>query len=195
MTSPSHDDLVRCWGDYAVDPLMARYHDEEWGVPLHDDRRIFEFLLLEGFQAGLSWRTILHKREAFRAAFHDFDPERIARYTDDDLQRLLNDAGIVRNRLKIQAAVTNARRFLEIQKEFGTFDRYIWGFTDNRTLRNPQGIRSFDEVPATSPESDALSKDLKARGFKFVGSTICYAHMQATGMVNDHNDACWRVTG
>jgi DNA-3-methyladenine glycosylase I len=174
---------------------MARYHDEEWGVPLHDDRRIFEFLLLEGFQAGLSWRTILHKREAFRAAFHDFDPERIARYIDDDLRRLLNDAGIVRNRLKIHAAVTNAQRFLDVQKEFGTFDRYIWGFTDNRTLRNPQGIRSFDEVPATSPESDALSKDLKARGFKFVGSTICYAHMQATGMVNDHNDACWRVTG
>lgn len=188
----SADGRVSCWGS-DDDPLMLRYHDEEWGVPLHDERKLFEFLILEGFQAGLSWRTILHKREAFRNAFSDFDPERVARYGDEDTQRLLADAGIVRNRLKVAAAITNAQRFLDTQKEFGSFDRYIWQFTDYQTLRTPKSIKSWEDIPATSPESDAMSKDLKARGFKFVGSTICYAHMQATGMVNDHLDACWRM--
>ena len=173
---------------------MVAYHDTEWGVPLHDDAKLFEFLILEGFQAGLSWSTILNKREAFRRAFSDFDAEAVAAYGDEDAQRLLGDAGIVRNRLKILAATTNANRFLEIRKEFGTFDRYIWQFTGYKTLRSKTPILSWSDVPATSKESDAMSKNLKARGFKFVGSTICYAHMQATGMVNDHHDACFRAS-
>jgi DNA-3-methyladenine glycosylase I len=189
--TPAADGRIRCWADVSADPLMVRYHDEEWGVPLHDDRKLFEFLVLEGFQAGLSWRTILHKREAFRRAFDGFDPERVARYGDADVQRLLADPSIVRNRLKVLSAVVNAQRFLDVQKEFGAFDRYIWRFTDYKTLRNPDGVKSLQDIPATSPESDAMSKDLRKRGFKFVGSTICYAHMQATGMVNDHLDACW----
>ena len=172
---------------------MLRYHDEEWGVPLHEDQKLFEFLILEGFQAGLSWRTILNKREAFRAAFDGFDPKKVSRYGDTETARLLADAGIVRNRQKVTAAITNAKLFLDVQREFGTFDQYIWQFTDHKTLRNPDGIKSWEDVPATTPESDAMSKDLRERGFKFVGSTICYAHMQATGMVNDHRDSCFRA--
>jgi len=179
----------RCWpaGD---DPLMDRYHDEEWGVPAHDDRRHFEYLILDGFQAGLSWRTILHKRENFRKAFSRFDPRRVARYGARDVKRLLNDAGIVRNRLKVAGAVRNARAFLEIQKEFGTFDRYIWRFTGGRTLRPLR--RSLSDLPARTEESDAMSLDLKKRGCTFVGSTICYAYMQAAGLVNDHLAGCPR---
>jgi len=178
----------RCWGD--GDELMAAYHDLEWGVPLHDDAKIFEFLILEGMQAGLSWRTVLYKRENFRRAFHGFDVARVARYGERDLKRLLADAGIIRNRLKIQGAVNNARRFLEVQKEFGTFDRYIWGFVDGKPIRNR--LRSFRGMPARTPLSDLISGDLKARGFQFVGSTVIYAHMQATGLVNDHLVHCFR---
>jgi DNA-3-methyladenine glycosylase I len=177
-----------CWGD--VDELMAAYHDQEWGVPLHDENKIFEFLILEGMQAGLSWRTILYKRENFRRAFHGFDPARAARFGDRDIRRLLADAGIIRNRLKILAAVNNARRFLEVQKEFGTFDRYIWKFTGGKPIQSR--LRSFKEMPARTPLSDMISLDLKERGFKFVGSTVIYAHMQATGMVNDHLVHCFR---
>ncbi|OGD40434.1 MAG: DNA-3-methyladenine glycosylase [Candidatus Aminicenantes bacterium RBG_19FT_COMBO_58_17] len=178
----------RCWGD--GDELMAAYHDLEWGVPLHDDAKIFEFLVLEGMQAGLSWRTVLYKRENFRRAFHGFDAARVARYGERDLKRLLADAGIIRNRLKIQGAINNARRFLEVQKEFGTFDRYIWGFVDGKPIRNR--LRSFLDMPASTPLSDLISGDLKARGFKFVGSTVIYAHIQATGLVNDHLVRCYR---
>ncbi len=187
------DALPRCWPDVDSNPLMLQYHDEEWGVPLHDDHKLFEFLILEGFQAGLSWRTILNKREAFRAAFDGFDPKRVSRYGDAETARLLTDVGIVRNRRKVVAAITNAKLFLDVQHEFGTFDRYIWQFTNHQTLRKPDGIKSWEDVPATTPESDAMSKDLRKRGFKFVGSTICYAHMQATGMVNDHRDGCFRA--
>jgi DNA-3-methyladenine glycosylase I len=178
----------RCWGD--GDELMAAYHDLEWGVPLHDDAKIFEFLILEGMQAGLSWRIVLNKRENFRKAFHGFDPARVARYGERDLARLLADAGIIRNRLKIQGAINNARRFLEVQKEFRTFDRYIWGFVDGKPIRNR--LRSFRDMPAHTPLSDLISGDLKTRGFKFVGSTVIYAHMQATGLVNDHLVRCYR---
>jgi len=178
----------RCWGD--GDELMAAYHDLEWGVPLHDDAKIFEFLILEGMQAGLSWRTILYKRENFRKAFHGFDAIRVARYGERDLKRLLADAGIIRNRLKIKAAVNNARRFLEVQKEFGTFNRYIWEFVAGKPVRNR--LRSFKEMPACTPLSDRVAADLKARGFQFVGSTVIYAHMQATGLVNDHLAHCFR---
>jgi len=178
---------VRCWGG---NPAMTAYHDKEWGAPLHDDRKIFEFLVLEGMQAGLSWRTILDKRENFRRAFHGFDPVRIARYTDRDVRRLLGDAGIIKNRLKILAAVNNAKRFLEVQKEFGSFDRYIWGFVGGRPVASR--LTSFSKMPARTPLSDRISRDLQARGFKFVGSTIVYSHMQATGMVNDHLVTCFR---
>ena len=181
---------IRCFGD-STDPLMARYHDEEWGVPLHDDRSLFEFLVLDGFQAGLSWRTILHKRENFRNAFDNFDASKIASYTDEDQQRLLCDAGIVRNRLKVATTIANAQGVLAIQKEFGSFDRYIWQFTGDKTLGRPESI-VMSSIPAFTKESDAMSKDLKARGFRFVGSTICYAFMQAAGMVNDHIDDCIR---
>ena len=160
-------------------------------MPVHDDRKIFEMLVLEGFQAGLSWLTILRKRDNFRKAFKNFDARTVARFGRDDVSRLLKDVGIVRNRLKIAGAITNARRFLEVQIEFGTFNRYIWRFTGNRTLRNPDGVTP-KTIRATSRESDVLSKDLKQRGFKFVGSTVCYAHMQATGMVNDHLVGCFR---
>jgi DNA-3-methyladenine glycosylase I len=179
----------RCWpgGD---DPLMDRYHDEEWGVPAHDDRRHFEYLILDAFQAGLSWRTVLHKRENFSRAFSRFDPGRVARYTARDVRRLLGDAGIIRNRLKIQGAVRNARAFLDVQKEFGRFDRYIWTFTRGRTIRNRW--KTVKQVPARTAESDAMSADLKKRGFTFVGSTICYAYMQAAGLVNDHLLGCPR---
>ncbi|MGH7208392.1 MAG: DNA-3-methyladenine glycosylase I [Nitrospiraceae bacterium] len=180
----------RCWW-CGEDPLYCAYHDKEWGVPVHDDRKIFEMLILEGFQAGLSWITILRKRDNFRTAFKNFDARKVARFGKADVRRLLRDAGIIRNRLKIAGAVTNARRFLEAQKEFGSFDRYIWRFTENRTLRNPNGVTP-KTIRATSPESDALSRDLKQRGFKFVGSTVCYAHMQATGMVDDHVKGCFK---
>ena len=172
------------------DPLMIAYHDTEWGVPLHDDRRLFEYLLLDGAQAGLSWKTILHKRETYRRAFDDFDPHRVARYGQARIARLLADAGIVRNRLKIEAAVANARAFLEVAAEHGSFDRYLWGFVDGRPVRNRFG--SLAEIPATSPLSDLVSRDLKRRGFRFVGSTIVYAFLQAAGVVNDHLVGCPR---
>ncbi len=180
---------ARCpWG--ASDPLYLAYHDEEWGVPLHEERRLFEMLVLEGAQAGLSWLTILKRRDAYRRAFDRFDPRKVARYDDDAIARLLADDGIIRNRLKVRAAVTNARAFLDVQGEFGSFDAYIWRFVDGRPIQN--AWTTLAEVPARTALSDALSKDLKARGFSFVGSTICYAHMQATGMVNDHVVSCFR---
>lgn len=172
------------------DPLMIGYHDTEWGSPLHDDRKLFEFLVLEGMQAGLSWSTILRKRENFRLAFKGFDPAVVARFNARDIKRLLGDAGIIRNRLKIEAAIANARAFLAVQEEFGSFDRYSWEFVGGKPIKNR--FHSLSEIPATSPESDRFSKDLKRRGFKFVGSTIVYAHMQATGMVNDHLVTCFR---
>jgi DNA-3-methyladenine glycosylase I len=181
--------LSRCWGD-GEDQRMTAYHDKEWGNPLHNDRKIFEFLVLEGMQAGLSWRTILYKRDNFRKAFHNFDPVKVARYTARDVRRLLADAGIIRNRLKILAAVNNAQRFLEIRKEFGSFDRYIWGFVDGKPVVNR--LKSFSGMPARTELSDRVSEDLKARGFKFVGSTIVYSHLQATGVVNDHLVTCFR---
>ena len=167
-----------------------RYHDEEWGVPVYDDRTQFEVLLLEGAQAGLSWSTILNKREGYRKAFADFDPVKVARFTDKRIEKLLQDPSIVRNRLKVQSAVTNAKAFLKVQKEFGSFSEYIWEFVGGEPKQNK--FRKDSDVPATSAESDELSKDLKKRGFKFVGSTIVYAHMQATGMVNDHVATCFR---
>jgi DNA-3-methyladenine glycosylase I len=179
----------RCWGDGLSD-LMRDYHDREWGTPLHDDRKIFEFLVLEGMQAGLSWTLILNKRENFRRAFKGFDPEKVARFGARDVERLLADEGIVRNRLKIMGAVNNAKRFLEVRKEFGTFDRYIWGFVGGKPVRT--GLKSFKEMPARTELSDRISTDLKTRGFKFVGSTVVYSHMQATGMVNDHLVTCFR---
>ena len=172
------------------DPLMIEYHDTEWGVPLHDDRKLYEFLVLEGMQAGLSWSTVLRKRENFRAAFRGFDPAVVAKFGPRDIERLLSNPGIIRNRLKVEAAVANAARFLEVQREFGSFDRYIWDFLGGRPLKHR--YRSISAVPATSPESDRISRDMKQRGFKFVGSTIVYAHMQATGMVNDHLVSCFR---
>ncbi|NMC68763.1 MAG: DNA-3-methyladenine glycosylase I [Myxococcales bacterium] len=171
-------------------PFYVRYHDEEWGVPLHDDRKLFEFLVLEGAQAGLSWATILRKREAYRRAFDRFDPRRVARYGPREVRRLLGDAGIVRNRRKIESAIDNARAFLRVQEEFGSFDAYIWRFVDGRPIRNRW--RTPDQVPARTPLSDAISRDLRQRGFRFVGSTIVYAHLQATGMVNDHLVGCFR---
>ena len=172
------------------DALYRQYHDTEWGVPLHDDRRLFEFLILEGAQAGLSWITILRKRENYRAAFDNFDPVHIARYDAGKIASLLQNPGIVRNRLKVAAAVINAQKFLDVQEEFGSFDAFIWRFVDGAPKQNKW--RSLADIPASTPESDALSKELKQRGFKFVGSTICYAHMQATGMVNDHTVDCFR---
>jgi DNA-3-methyladenine glycosylase I len=172
------------------DPLYCAYHDEEWGVPLHDDRALFEFLILEGAQAGLSWITILRKRENYRAAFDNFDPARIARYGADKIESLLQDPGIVRNRLKVEAAVNNARKFLDVQEKYGSFDAFIWQFVGGKPRQNRW--RGLAEIPASTPESDAMSKELKRRGFKFAGSTICYAHMQATGMVNDHTVDCFR---
>jgi len=169
---------------------MIRYHDEEWGVPIHDDRKIFEFLLLDAFQAGLSWKTILYKRENFRKAFDNFNVRKIAKYGEADFTRLMSDAGIIRNKAKINGTIRNAQCFLEVQKEFGTFDNYIWRFTGGRTINN--GLKILNEMQAFSKESDAMSRDLKARGFKFVGSTICYAFMQAAGMVNDHLVTCRR---
>jgi DNA-3-methyladenine glycosylase I len=175
---------------WANGELSIRYHDEEWGVPVHHDGTLFEFLILEGAQAGLSWNTILNKRDNYRKAFDGFDPERVARYDRRRLDRLLRDPGIVRNRLKIASAVGNAKAFLNVQKEFGSFDRYIWRFVSGKPQVN--ALRSLKQVPARTPASDAMSKDLKTRGFNFVGSTICYAFMQAVGMVNDHVIDCFR---
>lgn len=172
------------------DELMQRYHDEEWGVPVHDDQKIFEFMVLDAFQAGLSWKTILHKRDNFRKAFAGFDVKKVSKFTDVHLEQLMQDAGIIRNRLKIKATITNAQKFLEVQKEFGSFDKYIWQFVGHKTIVNRRENNS--QVPAKTKESDAMSKDLQARGFKFVGSTICYAFMQAAGMVNDHMISCTR---
>jgi DNA-3-methyladenine glycosylase I len=172
------------------DALMIAYHDDEWGYPVHDDRKLFEYLVLDAFQAGLSWRTILHKRENFRKAFRDFDPKKIAKFTNRDFERLMNDEGIIRNRLKIQASITNAQRFLDVQKEFGTFDKFIWQFTGGKTVHN--GHRTIRTIPAKTALSDEMSKELIRRGFKFVGSTICYSFMQAAGMVNDHTVDCFR---
>lgn len=187
------DSKPRCF--WALkDPLMADYHDHEWGDPVHDDQKLFEYLVLDAFQAGLSWRTILYKRENFRNAFDQFDPHKIARYTDQEKQLLLSNAGIVRNRLKIDAAISNARNFISIQQEYGSFDKYIWQFTNYITLRNPNGV-SEETMPTSSGESDAMSKDLKKRGFKFVGTTICYAFMQAIGMVDDHVVGCFKYKG
>ncbi len=180
--------MNRC--EWAGNELSIRYHDEEWGVPVHDDRVLFEFLLLEGAQAGLSWDTILKKRENYRVAFDGFDPNKIARYNKRKITRLLSDPGIVRNRLKIDSAVRNARAFLEVQEEFGGFDEYVWRFVYGHPIRN--AWRRLADVPAATQESDTMSKDLKLRGFNFVGSTICYAFMQAVGMVNDHVVGCFR---
>ncbi|MEB4592239.1 DNA-3-methyladenine glycosylase I [Candidatus Thiothrix sp. Deng01] len=187
-----HHDHAPCrcaWVDLGKPDYVA-YHDEEWGVPVHDDRKLFEFLLLESAQAGLSWYTILRKRGGYRQAFDNFDPEKVARYDDAKAQELLANPGIIRNRLKILAAISNAQHFLDIQQEFGSFDAYIWRFVEGEPIVN--AFRQLSECPATSKESDALSKDLKKRGFKFMGSTVCYAHMQATGMVNDHLLDCFR---
>jgi DNA-3-methyladenine glycosylase I len=174
---------------------MDEYHDSEWGLPCHDDRRHFEYLVLDAFQAGLSWRCVLHKRPAFRKAFADFDVERVARFGARDVRRLLRDVGIIRNRQKIEAAIRNASAFLALQKEFGTFDRHIWSFTGGKTLRNRW--TTLSQIPAKTAQSDAMSADLRSRGFGFVGSTICYAYMQAAGMVNDHLVGCprWRAVG
>lgn len=179
----------RC-GWVETDPLMIRYHDTEWGVPVHEDDKWFEFLLLDGFQAGLSWRTVLHKREAFRTVFHDFQPERIARMTEDELLAARANPAIIRNRLKIEASVKNARAFLALQETYGSFDDWIWRFTDGRTIQNQW--KTMDAVPATTPLSDTVSKALKKAGFSFVGSTICYAFLQAAGVVNDHLVDCFR---
>jgi DNA-3-methyladenine glycosylase I len=169
---------------------MIEYHDKEWGVPVHDDKTLFEFLVLEGAQAGLSWETVLNKRENYRKAFHDFEPARIARYDKKDVQRLLGDSGIIRNRLKIQATIANAKQSLVASKEFGSFDNYIWRFVGGKPIRHK--FNSLGQIPATTTESDAMSKDLRQRGFRFVGPTICYAFMQAVGMVNDHTTNCFR---
>jgi DNA-3-methyladenine glycosylase I len=182
----------RCAWAASGNDLYIEYHDREWGVPVHDDRTHFEFLILEGAQAGLSWSTILNKREAYRKAFDGFDPGKVARFSEKRVAKLLANPGIVRNRLKVQAAVTNARAFLEVQKEFGSFDEYVWPFVGGRPIVHRR--KNIKDVPATSRESDALSLDLKKRGFKFVGSTILYAHMQAVGMVNDHEVGCFRYT-
>ena len=176
----------RCF--WATTPLSIAYHDKEWGVPVHDDTRLFEFLILEGAQAGLSWETILRKRDNYRAAFDGFNPAKVVKYDERKIAALMNDAGIIRNRLKINAAVTNAKAFLAVKKEFGSFDAYVWQFVNGKPLRRKRG----QPIVATTPQSDALSKDLLKRGFKFVGSTICYSFMQAVGLVNDHDSECFR---
>ena len=179
----------RCeWGNQSV--LYQQYHDEEWGVPLHDDTRLFKFLILEGAQAGLSWETILKKREGYREAFDQFDTEKIAKYSDDKIESLLQNPNIIRNRLKVKSAVLNAQLFLEVQKEYGSFDTYIWQFTGGKTIQNR--FKKISQLPANTLESDAMSRNLKKRGFKFIGTTICYAFMQATGMANDHVVSCFR---
>jgi DNA-3-methyladenine glycosylase I len=182
-------EIIRCpW--CGTDPLYMKYHDEEWGSPLHDDRQLFEFLVLEGFQAGLSWRTILYKRDNFRIAFDNFDAEKIVRYNQKKIDKLMNDAGIIRNKLKIAATITNAKSYLNMMDKHGSFNDYLWQFTEGRVKKN--NWESLKQIPAKTKESDAMSKQLIEDGFKFVGSTICYAHMQATGMVNDHLTGCHR---
>jgi len=181
-------ETIRC-GWCEKDDLYRKYHDEEWGRPVYDDKTIFEFLILESFQAGLSWYTILSKRDHFRKAFDDFNYKKIAEYDDEKIEELMNNSGIVRNRLKILASVTNAQRFQEVQREFGSFSKYIWGFVGGKPINNHP--KTLSDVPAVTDISDSLSKDLKKRGFKFMGSTVVYAHMQATGMVNDHVDSCF----
>jgi len=188
MTPTPSKPPIRC--PWATNDLSIRYHDEEWGLPTHDDTVLFEFLILEGAQAGLSWDTILKKRGNYRAAFDHFDPKKIARYDRRKIQSLMNDAGIIRNRMKIASAIQNAKAFLQVQDEFGSFDTYIWQFTGGSPIVNSR--RSMKQVPARTPESDTMSKDLKKRGFSFVGTTICYAFMQAVGMVNDHLIGCFR---
>ncbi|MEO8514084.1 MAG: DNA-3-methyladenine glycosylase I [Ignavibacteria bacterium] len=182
-------EIIRC-GWSGSDPLYIKYHDEEWGVPVLDDKKLFEFLILEGFQAGLSWRTILYKRENFKKAFDNFDAEKIVRYKDKKVQELLNDAGIIRNRLKIASTISNARAYLDIIDKTGSFSDYLWQFTSGKVIKNER--KTLKDIPAKTKESDAMSKQLLKDGFKFVGSTICYAHMQATGMVNDHLVDCFR---
>lgn len=184
-------EIIRCaWCE--KDDLYRNYHDKEWGKPIYDDETIFEFLILESFQAGLSWYTILAKRENFRVAFDDFDYQKIAQYSEDKVEELIQNAGIIRNRLKVLATINNAQKFMEVQKEFGSFSKYIWGFVNHQPIINRP--KTLKEVPATTEISDALAKDLKKRGFKFMGSTVVYAHMQATGMVNDHVEDCWIKT-
>ena len=190
MSKAAARPVVRCKWAEGVNLDYIEYHDTEWGVPVWDDRTQYEFLILEGAQAGLSWSTILNKRDGYRRLFADFDPEKVARFTKRRIEKILLDPAIVRNKLKVESAVTNARAFLDVQQEFGTFCDYIWGFVGGKPIQNR--FRRDGDIPATSPESDALSKDLKKRGFKFVGSTIVYAHMQATGMVNDHVTRCFR---
>jgi DNA-3-methyladenine glycosylase I len=184
----SSNDTVRC--RWPSNPLSIAYHDEEWGVPVHDDGKLFEFLVLEGAQAGLSWDTVLKKRERYRQQFAKFDPKKVARFDRRKVASLLKDPGIIRNRLKIASTISNAKAFLQIQKEFGSFDKYVWSFVNHRPLQN--AWKTYDRLPAHTKESDAMSKDLKKRGFRFVGSTICYAFMQAVGMVNDHSVDCYR---
>jgi DNA-3-methyladenine glycosylase I len=183
-----NEQLKRCWD--TNEPLYIKYHDNEWGVPLHDDKKLFEFLILDAFQAGLSWWLILRRRNALREAFDNFDPEKVARYSSDDITRLMNTAGVIKNKAKILSSVTNAQKFLKIQAEFGSFDDFIWQFVKGKPINNK--FTSFSEVPAETDESRAMSKELKRRGFKFVGPTICYAFMQAAGLVNDHLVDCFR---
>jgi DNA-3-methyladenine glycosylase I len=190
MKAKQEKEIIRCpWVDLSKPDYVA-YHDKEWGVPVYDDRLLFEFLSLEAAQAGLSWYTVLKKRENYRIAFDNFEPERVAKFNEVKIIELLQNPGIIRNRLKIESTVNNARRFLEVQEAFGSFSQYIWGFVGGKPIINT--IRKLSDYRATSPESDALSRDLKKRGFKFMGSTICYAHMQATGMINDHSLDCFR---
>lgn len=182
-------EISRCpWT--STNPLMIKYHDEEWGVPLHNDRKIFEYMILDAFQAGLSWNTIINKRKNFRKAFDNFDFNKIAKYDDKKISELLNDAGIIRNKMKINATIQNAKAFIKVRKQFGSFDKYIWQFTGGKTIHS--SLTDLKKMPVKSKESDAMSKDLKERGFGFVGSTICYAFMQAAGMVNDHLSSCYR---
>ena len=181
----------RCeWATNSNSPIMIQYHDEEWGVPVHDDKTLFEFLVLEGAQAGLNWQIVLNKRENYRKAFHAFDPAKISGYNNKDIQRLLHDPGIVRNRLKIEATITNAKQLLVARKEFGSFDSYLWRFVGGKPISH--AVKSLSEIPSTTRESDAMSKELRERGFRFIGPTICYAFMQAVGMVNDHTTKCFR---
>ncbi len=182
--------VKRCSWPTAGDKLYEDYHDLEWGVPIYDDRKIFEFLVLESAQAGLSWRTVLYKRENYRKAFAGFDPVKVAQFTPKDVEKLMQNAGIIRNRMKIEAAVNNAKRFLEVKKEFGTFSKYIWEFVGGKPIQNKW--KTIKDLPAVTPEAETLAKDLKKRGFKFLGPTVIYAHMQATGMVNDHSVDCFR---
>ncbi|MBS0625096.1 MAG: DNA-3-methyladenine glycosylase I [Verrucomicrobia bacterium] len=182
--------MKRCFGNGPGKEFYAEYHDKEWGIPNHDDRHLFEMIVLEGAQAGLSWETVLKKRDEYRKVFHNFDPKKVAAFTDDELEKILLNPGIIRNRRKVFSARDNARAFLEIQKEFGSFDRYVWGFVQNRSIKNHW--KEFKELPCRSEESDALSKDLKKRGMNFVGTKIIYSFMQAVGMVIDHPKDCWR---